>query len=90
MMISRREEGKCLECDVCLAIKKCTEWRLIAKHRTERDLCDLVWKDLYSKGLVNTDSLQVMMTGGGMITRRTTVFGRSFISFIRNPLEETF
>lgn len=56
--------------------------------RGKRDLYDLVWKDLYSRGLVNTDELHTMMTGGGIIARRTTALGRNFIAFIKNPLEE--
>lgn len=54
----------------------------------KRDLYDLVWKDLYSRGLVNTDGLHTMMTRDGIIAQRTTALGRNFIAFIRNPLEE--
>lgn len=56
--------------------------------RGKRDLYDLVWKDLYSRALVNTDGLHTMMTGGGIIAQRTTALGRDFIAFIRNPLED--
>lgn len=56
--------------------------------RGRRDLYDLIWKDLYSRGLVNTDGLHTMMTGGGIAAQRTTELGRGFIAFIRNPLEE--
>lgn len=56
--------------------------------RGRRDLYDLVWKDLYSRGLVNTEGLHVMMTGNGIVAQRTTELGRGFIAFIRNPLEE--
>ncbi len=56
--------------------------------RGKRDLYDLVWKDLYSRGLVNTDGLHTMMTGGGIIAQRTTELGKGFIAFIKNPLEK--
>jgi hypothetical protein len=56
--------------------------------RGRRDLYDLIWKDLYSRGLVNTDGLHTMMTGSGIIAQRTTMIGKGFIAFIQNPLED--
>ena len=53
-----------------------------------QNLYDLIWKDLYSRGLVNTDGLHTMMTGGGIVAQRTTELGKGFIAFIKNPLEE--
>jgi hypothetical protein len=55
----------------------------------KQNLYDLIWKDLYSGGLVNTEGLHTMMTGSGIVAQRTTELGRDFIAFIRNPLEET-
>jgi hypothetical protein len=52
-----------------------------------RGFYDLLLKDLYSKGLINTESLHVMMTGSGLLNSRTTNFGRRFISFITTPLD---
>jgi hypothetical protein len=55
--------------------------------RGRRDLYDLVWKDLFSRALVSSDSLHVMMTGSGVIAKRTTTIGEQFIKFIESPLE---
>lgn len=56
--------------------------------RGRRDLYDLIWKDLYSRALVNTDGLHTMMTGGGIVAKRTTEIGKLFLEFIKNPIEE--
>jgi hypothetical protein len=56
--------------------------------RGRRNLYDLIWKDLYSRGLVNTDGLHTTMTGGGIVAQRTTELGKGFIAFIKNPIEE--
>ena len=47
-----------------------------------RELYDQLWKDLYSRGLVNTDGLHVTMSGSGLGQKRTTGIGDAFISFI--------
>ncbi|VAX07100.1 hypothetical protein MNBD_GAMMA26-1412 [hydrothermal vent metagenome] len=54
----------------------------------ERDFYDQVWKDLYSRGLVNTDSLHGMMTGDGLMQACTTESGQIFIGFITTQEEE--
>lgn len=56
--------------------------------RGRRELYDLVWKDLYSRALVSNDSLHVMMTGGGVIAKRTTAIGEQFIRFIQSPFDD--
>ena len=56
--------------------------------RGRREIYDLVWKDLYSRALVNSDSLHVMMTGSGVIAKRTTVIGEQFIGFIQSPFND--
>ena len=53
-----------------------------------RDLYDLIWKDLYSRALVTTDGLHTMMTGSGIVTKRTTKIGILFLEFIKNPIED--
>lgn len=53
-----------------------------------RDLYDLIWKDLYSRALVNTEHLHVMMTGSGIVAKRTTEIARLFLNYIKNPIEE--
>jgi hypothetical protein len=53
-----------------------------------RALYDVIWKDLYSRGLVNTDGLHTMMTGSGVVAQRTTELGRDFIAYIQSPFEK--
>lgn len=48
----------------------------------QRDLYDQIWKNLYSNGLVNTESLHAMMSGNGLIQSRTTSLGNALISLI--------
>jgi hypothetical protein len=53
----------------------------------KRELYDQIWKDLFLRGLVSTEILQVMMTASGADAKRTTGIGDAFINFISNPLE---
>lgn len=48
---------------------------------------DLFWKDLFSHGLTNTDSLHSTMTPDGMFASRTTAMGKQFLAFISSPLQ---
>ena len=50
--------------------------------RNRRDLYDQLWKDLYARGLVNTDHLHMTMSGTGLAERRTTNLGDSLLKFI--------
>lgn len=50
--------------------------------RGRRELYDQFWKDLYSRGLVNTESLHVTMSGSGLTEKRTTGLGDGFLKFI--------
>lgn len=54
----------------------------ISGLRGHRELYDQLWKDLYSRGLVNADGLHVAMSGSGLGQKRTTGIGDAFISFI--------
>ena len=54
----------------------------IPELRGNRELYDQLWKDLYSRGLVNTDGLHMTMTGSGLGQKRTTGIGESFLKFI--------
>ncbi len=47
-----------------------------------RELYDQLWKDLYSRGLVNTDGLHVTMSAHGLGEKRTTGIGDEFLKFI--------
>ncbi|HEY9098313.1 MAG TPA: hypothetical protein VIN38_05520 [Thiobacillus sp.] len=53
--------------------------------RGERTLYDQLWKDLYLRGLVNTESLHVMMTGNGLAQGRTSPLGEALLNFIAEP-----
>jgi hypothetical protein len=54
----------------------------IPEMRGHRELYDQFWKDLYSRGLVNTDSLHITMSGTGLAEKRTTGLGDGFLKFI--------
>lgn len=41
-----------------------------------------VWRDLYSRGLVNTEGLNVTMSGRGLSEKRTSEIGDAFLAFI--------
>lgn len=49
-----------------------------------QDFYTLIWRDLHSRGLVNTDSLEVGTRGPAILDRRTTDIGQQFLGFIRN------
>ncbi len=53
--------------------------------RGQREFYDSVWRDLFQRGLVNTEGLHVMMTGSGLAARRTTGHGNKFIAFVTAP-----
>jgi hypothetical protein len=50
--------------------------------RGRRDFYDQIWRDLYSRGLTNTNSLHGTMSGGGLMERRASSIGHAFIKFI--------
>lgn len=54
--------------------------------RNRRTFYDQIWKDLYLKGLVTTDSLHVTMSGTGLWESATSQLGNNFLKFIANPL----
>lgn len=49
---------------------------------TDEEFTRQIFKDLYSKGLLNTESLAGMMTVDGMLAKRTTTMGQKFIKYI--------
>lgn len=55
--------------------------------RGKRDLYDLFVKDLFSRGLMNTDSLHTTMHEAGMFASRATDMGKQFLKFITSPLD---
>lgn len=57
----------------------------ISELKEKRSFYDLIVKDLYAKGLLNTESLHVAMTGDGTLAKRTTDFGDLFVAYITSP-----
>lgn len=55
--------------------------------RNERALYDALWRDLFQRGLVGTESLQSTMGAIGLSQRKTTEHGDKFLSFINEPHE---
>lgn len=55
---------------------------------TRREFYDQIWKDLYSRGLVNTDGLHTMMSARGVYDRRTTPLAQEFLRFITERPKE--
>lgn len=53
-----------------------------------REFYDQLFKDLYSRGLTGTGSLHTTMSEHGLYESRTTNFGKQFLNFIADPLEE--
>ena len=51
----------------------------------QRNLYDLIGKDLYNRGLIGIDSFHAMMSGSGALERRATALGQEFIRFITTP-----
>ncbi|WP_313643450.1 hypothetical protein [Pseudomonas sp.] len=47
-----------------------------------REIRDSIWKDLYQRGLVSTDSLNSSMSADGMLAKRTTSLGEELIRFL--------
>lgn len=52
----------------------------------KRDLYDLFVKDLFSRGLMNTESLHTTMGESGIFASRTTDMGKQFLKFITSPI----
>lgn len=46
------------------------------------NLFNKIYKDLYTDGMVNTENLNITMTGSGMLQKRTTELGDEFLNFI--------
>ncbi|MYH61809.1 MAG: hypothetical protein F4148_08600 [Caldilineaceae bacterium SB0675_bin_29] len=51
--------------------------------KNEREIYDQMWKDLYQRGLVNTDGLHTTMSGNGLRASRTSELGKAFLRFVR-------
>ena len=47
------------------------------------DLVNIIWGDLKRAGLHNSAELGAVMTGSGLLEKRTTDMGRNFLKFIK-------
>jgi len=52
--------------------------------KSQDELLDLIWNDLHTAGFHRTSGIKTMMTGDGVLSERTTTFGKQFIEFITN------
>jgi hypothetical protein len=50
--------------------------------RGQRELYHQLWRDLYARGLLNTENMGVTMSGNGLTQRRTTGLGEQLLRFI--------
>jgi hypothetical protein len=53
--------------------------------QNQRAFYDLIAKDLWNNGLMNTDGLHVTMTASGTEASRTSDIGKQFLRFISEP-----
>jgi hypothetical protein len=53
--------------------------------KNRQNIYDQLWKDLYMRGLVNTESLHTAMSGHGLTSRRTTELGAALLELIQEP-----
>lgn len=54
----------------------------IAELRGHEELTRQLWRDLYARGLLNTEGLGTTMSGNGLAQRRTTGLGEQLLRFI--------
>lgn len=50
-----------------------------------QELVKIIWSDLADAGLIEGGGLGVTMTGGGMVSKRTTELGDRFLRFVEEP-----
>jgi hypothetical protein len=53
--------------------------------QSQREFYDITGKDLFQRGLLNTDGLHAVMSGQGAVAKRTTGFADEFLNFISDP-----
>lgn len=51
-------------------------------YKNHSEIYQVIWKDLYQKGLVNTDGMNATMSRSGIVDRRSTALGAELIKFI--------
>ncbi len=52
--------------------------------KNQDELLNIIWDDLKMTGFHKTGGLKAMMTGNGILSERTTTFGKEFLGFIMN------
>jgi hypothetical protein len=57
----------------------------IPELRSHKDIYEQLWRDLYLRGLLNTERLNVTMSGHGLTQQRTTGLGVALLKFIAEP-----
>jgi len=57
------------------------------EFRGRRDFYEQLFRDLFARGLLNTESLETTMTASGLFASRTTEMGKEFINFITSPIK---
>lgn len=53
--------------------------------KSGEDVFQIIWKDLYTRGLVSIEQTNTTMTGIDMGFKRTTAIGDQFLAFISEP-----
>ena len=53
----------------------------------QREFYDIINKDLFDRGLSNSQSLHGIGTGSGLLQKRSTAMGDAFLGFISSPVE---
>lgn len=55
--------------------------------KNQDELLDIIWDDLKITGFHKSGELKTMMTADGILSDRTTQFGKEFLDFIKNDNE---
>lgn len=55
------------------------------KLKGHQEVYDQVWKDLFSRGLVTTETMNVTVSALGLRDKRTTGIGDKFLRFVSEP-----
>ena len=55
--------------------------------KNQDELLDIIWDDLKLTGFHKSGSLKGMMSGDGVLSERTTTFGKEFLNFITDEYE---
>ena len=57
--------------------------------KSKKEIYNQMWKDLYLRGLVSTEGLNLSISSAALEAKQTTGIGDAFLNFISNPLEST-